>query len=576
MRVYGLILTALAAMSCTAAAGAHDLVLRNGVIYDGSGKAPYRGDIAIDGDRLAYVGPHRELNAKTAIDVHGQAIAPGFVNMLAHPEESLFADGRALSDLKQGVTLEVMGEFSMGPLNPDMQKLMVERQSDIHYPVTWGTLGGYLDTLERRGISPNVASFVSAATVRTFVLGERDVQPTAEQLAQMQVLVRQAMEQGALGLTTMLIYAPATYAKTPELIALAQQSARCGGIYTAHMRSEGDHIEDAVQETIAIARESGAPAEIHHLKLMGRDNWNKLDRVVHLIEGAQAAGIRITADMYVYTAGGTALDASLPPWVHDGGQEAMTERLKDPATRARVIAAMREAHPADWENLFHLSGPEGMLILGVKDPSLKPLIGKTIAEVASQRGVSPEDTIIDLVLADDAGDLDDVAYTFISEENIPREIALPWVSFGSDAESSAPEGPFLLSSTHPRAYGNFARLFAKYVRDEHVITVEEAVRRLTSLPADVLSLSDRGRLRKGAYADLVIFDPQAIQDHSTYQKPLQFATGVTDVFINGQAALLNGRPTGATPGRIIRGRAWTGHPGGGCRNSAKEWKWSHE
>jgi N-acyl-D-amino-acid deacylase len=295
---------------------------------------------------------------------------------------------------------------------------------------------------------------------------------------------------------------------------------------------------------------------------------------VRMIEGARASGIRITADMHVYTAGGTALDASLPPWVHDGGQEAMAERLRDPATRARVIAAMQEAHPADWENLFHQSGPEGMLILGVKAPSLKPLIGKTIAEVARQRGVSPENAIIDLVVEDNAGDLDDVAYTFISEDNIPREIALPWVSFGSDAESSAPEGPFLLSSTHPRAYGNFARLFAKYVRDEQVITVEEAVRRLTSLPADVLSLSDRGRLRKGAYADVVIFDPHTFQDHSTYHQPLQFATGVTDVFINGQPALADGRPTGATPGRIIRGRAWVGRPGGGCRNSAQEWQWS--
>jgi N-acyl-D-amino-acid deacylase len=562
--------------SAPAASAIHDVVIRNGMIYDGSGGPPFAGDVAIDGDRIAYVGPHRALKARKTIDAGGRAVSPGFIDMMGHSEESLLIDGRAVSGLEQGVTMDVFTETSKGPLTPEMARLMTSREGDLKYEVTWNTLGGYLDHLQRKGIAPNVGSFVGEGEVRVNVLGEANATPSDAQLAAMGGLVRQAMEEGALGLTTALIYAPMNYAKTPELIAMARESARCGGIYTAHMRSEGDHIEDAVQETISIARASGAPAEIHHLKLMGRDNWNKLDRVVHLIEGARAAGIRITADMYVYTAGGTSLDASLPPWVHDGGQEAMNERLKDPATRARVIAAMQEAHPADWENLFHLSGPGGMLILGVKDPSLKPLIGKTIAQVASQRGVSPENAIIDLVLADHAGDLDDVAYTFISEDNIPREIALPWVSFGSDAESSAPEGPFLLSSTHPRAYGNFARLFAKYVRDEHVITLEEAVRRLTSLPADVLSLSDRGRLRTGAYADVVIFDPQIIQDHSTYEKPLQFATGVTDVFINGQPALLDGQPTGATPGRIIRGRAWTGRPGGGCRNSAKDWKWSHE
>jgi N-acyl-D-amino-acid deacylase len=552
----------------------HDIVIRNGMIYDGSGGPPFAGDVAFDDDRIAYVGPHRALKARKTFDAKGRAVSPGFIDMMGHSEESLLIDGRALSGLRQGVTLDVFTETSKGPLTPEMARLMVAREGDLQYEVTWSTLGGYLDELRRKGIAPNVGSFVGEGEVRVNVLGETDATPTDAQLAAMGGLVRQAMEEGALGLTTALIYAPMNYAMTPELIAMARESARCGGIYTAHMRSEGDHIEQAVQETIDIARASGAPAEIHHLKLMGADNWNKLDRVVHMIDGARSSGIRITADMYVYTAGGTALDASLPPWVHDGGQEAMTERLRNPATRARVIATMQEAHPADWENLFHLSGPDGMLILGVKAASLKPLIGKTIAEVARQRGVSPENAIIDLVVEDNAGDRDDVAYTFISEDNIPREIALPWVSFGSDAESSAPEGPFLLSSTHPRAYGNFARLFAKYVRDEHIITVEEAVRRLTSLPADVLSLSDRGRLRKGAYADVVIFDPHTFQDHSTYQQPLQFATGVTDVFVNGQPALADGQPTGATPGRIIRGRAWTGRPGGGCRNSAQEWQWS--
>jgi N-acyl-D-amino-acid deacylase len=572
MRVYGLILTALAAMSCTAAAGAHDLVLRNGVIYDGSGKAPYRGDIAIDGDRLAYVGPHRELNAKTAIDVHGQAIAPGFVNMLAHPEESLFADGRALSDLKQGVTLEVMGEFSMGPLNPDMQKLMVERQSDIHYPVTWGTLGGYLDTLERRGISPNVASFVSAATVRTFVLGERDVQPTAEQLAQMQVLVRQAMEQGALGLTTMLIYAPATYAKTPELIALAQQSARCGGIYTAHMRSEGDRIESAVQETIDIARASEAPAEIYHLKLAGQDNWGKLDRIVAMINAARASGVRVSANMYTYTAGATGLDVAMPPWVQDGGLEAWIARLKDPAIRAKVIAEMHIAHPGDWENLLGAAGPSGTLLLAFKNPALKPLTGKTLAEVAQARGVSPDDAAIDLVIED--GSRVGVAYFLMSEDNVRRQVALPWVSFGSDEAGDAPEGVFLLSAAHPRAYGNFARVFAQYVRKDHVLSVAEAVRKLTSLPADNLSLKDRGRLRAGAFADVVVFDPNSIQDHATFEMPHQLSTGVSYVLVNGKMAIKDGEPIAVASGRVVRGRAWMGAVNGGCRRAARDWTWS--
>jgi N-acyl-D-amino-acid deacylase len=353
---------------------------------------------------------------------------------------------------------------------------------------------------------------------------------------------------------------------------MAKESARCGGIYTAHMRSEGDHIEEAIQETIDIARASGAPAETHHLKLMGRDNWGKLDRVVAMIKAARASGVRITSDMYVYTAGGTALDATMPPWVHDGGQEAMVARLKDPAVRAKVIAAMREAHPKDWENLLHQSGPDGILILGIKHAALKPLIGKTVAEVAKTRGVSPEDAIVDIVIEDEAGA--SAAYTFISEDNIAREIALPWVSSGSDAESSAPEGVFLLSSTHPRAYGNFARIFAKYVREEHVLSVEEAVRKLTSLPADVLSLTDRGRLRAGAFADVVIFDPNTFQDHSTYVKPLQYATGVTDVFVNGKLALKDGEPTGAASGRVVRGRAWTGTAGGGgCRASSKDWTW---
>ena len=554
-----------------AAAPVHDIVIRNAVIYDGSGSKPYSGDLAIDGDRLAYVGVHRALQGRREIDAHGQAAAPGFIDMMGHSEESLLVDGRAVSGLKQGVTLDVFTEQSMGPISAQMARQMTERQGDVKFEVTWRTLGQYLDHLQKRGIAPNVASFVGEGEVRVNVLGETNVAPTPQQLTEMRALVHQAMEEGAMGVTTALIYAPMNYAKTPELIEMAQESARCGGIYTAHMRSEGDHIEAAVQETIDIARASGAPAEIHHLKFIGRSNWGKREQVVAMIKAARESGVRITADMYMYTAGGTAVDASLPPWAHDGGPEAMVARLKDPAIRAKVIAAMREEHPKDWENLYQQAGADGMLLLAVKHPALKPLIGKTIAEIAKERGVSAEDAIVDLVIEDDASA--GAAYTIITEDNIPRQLALPWVSSGSDAESSAPEGVFLLSSTHPRAYGNFARLFAKYVREEHVLPVEEAVRRLTALPADVLSLTDRGRLHAGAFADVVIFDPSTIQDHSTYQKPVQYATGVTDVFVNGKQVLKDGEPTGVLSGRALRGRAWTGAPGGGCRASAKDWTW---
>lgn len=549
----------------------HDVVIRHAMIYDGAGGAPYAGELAIDGDRIAYVGPQPAGKGRLEVDARGEAVAPGFIDMMGHSEESLLVDSRGVSGLKQGVTLDIFTEGSMGPLSPEMAKLMKARQGDLKYEVTWSTLGQYLDELQKHGISPNVASFVGEGEARVNVLGEGDVQPTAAQLEQMRALVHQAMEEGALGLTTALIYAPNNYAKTPELMALARESARCGGMYTAHMRSEGDHIEEAVQETIDIARDSGAPAEIHHFKFIGRDNWGKRDKVVAMITAARAAGIRITADMYTYTAGGTALAASLPPWAHAGGPEALVERLKDPAQRAKVIAAMKEPHPKDWENLYQQSGADGMLVLAAKTPAVKRLIGKTIAEIARERQVSPEDAIVDLVIEDEAGV--GAAYTIISESNIEKQIVLPWVSSGSDAESSAPEGVFLLSSTHPRAYGNFARLFARYVREDHLLSVQEAVRKITSLPADVLSLKDRGRLRPGNFADVVIFDPATFQDHSTYQKAMQYATGVTDLFINGQLALKDGEPTGAHSGRVLRGRAWTGAPGGGCRASSKDWTW---
>jgi N-acyl-D-amino-acid deacylase len=565
---------ASSARAAPAEAKVHDLLLRNGYIVDGSGNPGYAGDIVVDADRITYVGPHRAFAARTDIDVKGQAIAPGFINMLAHPEETFFADGRALSDLSQGVTLEVMGEGSMGPLNAQMSKLMVDRQSDIKYPVTWTTLGEYLDTIQRRGISPNAASFVSAETVRTYVLGEADIQPTAAQLDQMRALVHGSMEEGALGLTTALIYAPATYAKTPELIALAQESARCGGMYTVHMRSEGDRIEAAVQETVDIATASGAPAEIYHLKIAGQSNWGRLDAVVAAVEKARASGVRITADMYTYAAGATGLDAAMPPWVQDGGLEAWIAHLRDPATRAKVIAEMRVLHPPNWENLYAAAGPSGMLLLSFKNPKLKPLTGKTLAEIAKMRGVTPEDAAIDLVIED--GSRVGVAYFLMNEDNIRRQVALPWVSFGSDEGGEAPEGVFLLSAAHPRAYGNFARVFAQYVRRDHVLSVEQAVHKLAALPADNLSLQDRGRLRPGAFADIVVFDPNTIQDHATYEKPHQLSTGVSYVVVNGIMAIKDGAPTGAHSGRIVRGRAWTGAgPGSGCRAKAADWTWVH-
>jgi N-acyl-D-amino-acid deacylase len=549
----------------------HDLVVRNGMVYDGLGGEPYMGEVAIDGDRIAYVGAASGLRARRVIDAHGQAVAPGFINMLAHPEESFFADGRALSDLAQGVTLEVIGEDSMGPLNARMKQELVAHQRDIHYAVTWSTFGGYLEMLEKRGIAPNVASFVGAPALRSYVLGEGDVQPTAAQLLRMQQLARQAMEEGALGITTMLIYAPAAYARTPELIALAQEAARCGGPYTAHMRSEGDGIEAALDETISIARSSGAPAEIYHLKLAGQDNWGKLDAVISRIEAARASGTRISANMYTYLAGATGLDAAMPTWVQAGGLDAWIARLKDPATRMRVLAEMRLPHPA-WENLMGKAGAEGTLLLGFKTAALKPLTGKTLAEVARQRGTSPEDTAIDLVIED--GSRIEVAYFLMSEDNVRRQVALPWMSFGSDEGAPSPEGAFLLSMPHPRAYGNFARLFAEYVRTQKLLTVQEAVRRLTSLPASNLALADRGRLAAGAYADVVVFDPATIQDHATYDKPHQLATGVSQVIVNGRFALADGQPTGAPSGRAVRGRAWKGYPDGGCRAKASDWSWA--
>jgi N-acyl-D-amino-acid deacylase len=560
------------AWAAPGAAAAYDVVVRGGEIYDGSGGAPYVGDVAIQGDRIAAIAPHVAGRGRQEVDARGKAVSPGFINMLAHPEESLIIDGRAMSDLVQGVTLEVMGEDSMGPLTPQMKALAAKRQADIKYPVNWTTLGQYLDMLQKKGISPNIASFVGAGTVRTNLLGEADVQPTPEQLSSMQGLVKQAMEEGALGLTDALIYSPNTYAKTPELIAMAKVSAQCGGIYIAHIRSEADRFEQAVQETFDIAEASGAPAEIYHFKQGGRDNWNKLDPVVAMIDAERAKGVRITADMYTYTAGATGLDAAMPPWVQDGGLEKWIERLKDPAVRAKVKAEMDDPHPKTWENLYGGAGPDGTLLLAFKNPALKPLAGKTLTEVAKMRGKSPEETAMDLVIED--GTRVGVAYFLMSEDNVRREVKLPWMSFGSDEEAPAPEGVFLLSKNHPRAYGNFARVLGHYVRETHDITLPDAIRKLTSLPAENLSLKDRGRLKTGYYADVVVFDPKTISDHATFDNPAQLATGVDDVLINGGFALRDGKTTGAPTGRVVHGRAWTGAPGGGCRVKASDWTWS--
>lgn len=529
---------------------AYDLIIRGGTLYDGSGKPPVVGDVAISDDRIVAVGKV-EGKAEREVAAQGMAVAPGFINMLSWATESLIADPKSQSDLRQGVTLEVMGEgWSMGPMNATMKALETERQGDIKYPIEWTSLGDYFGWLEKRGISTNIASFVGAATVRVHELGEGDVDPNPEQLGRMRALVRQAMNEGAMGVGSSIIYAPGSYAETDELVALTSEAAKCGGMYISHMRSEGDRIEEAVDELIEISRRSGAPAEIYHLKMAGRSNWGKLDTIVKKIEDARAAGLRITTDMYTYTAGATGLDAAMPTWVQAGGLEQWIERLKDPATRARVAAEMKQPG-SDWENLYYGAGADKMILSGFKNDALKPLTGKTLAEVAAMRGKSPEETAMDLVVED--GSRVGTVYFLMSEDNVREQIQLPWMSFGSDAASQAPEGVFLKSGAHPRTYGNFARLLGRYVRDEKLIPLEQAVYRLTTLPATNLGIKDRGALKPGYYADVVVFDPATIGDRSTFEKPHQYSVGVRDVFVNGVAVLRNGEHSGATPGRAVRG-----------------------
>jgi len=536
-----------------------DIIIRGGTVYDGSGKPGTMSDVGINADTVAFIGDLSNAVGTKEINAQGLAVAPGFINMMSHAEVSLLMDGKSQSDIRQGITLEVLGESSMGPLTDKMKndwRDQMKRNPDWTFDIDWTTLGEYLESLQRRGVTPNVASFVGANTIRIHELGYANRAPNAEELERMKALVKQAMEEGAMGTTTALIYAPDNYSTTEELIELSKVAAPFGGMYISHMRSEGNNILAAVDETIRIAREANMPAEIYHLKLGGKENWGKLDSVIAKIDKANQSGLRITADMYTYTAGATGLDATMPPWVQEGGINEWIKRLKNPVIRKKVLQEMLT--PTDkWENLLLNAGdPNNVLLLGFTNDSLKRYTGKTLGEVAKIHGKSPQETAMDLVIADSTRV--ETAYTLMNEENIKRQIALPYVSFGSDAGSPAAEGMFLKYKDHPRAYGNFSRLLGKYVRDEKVISLEEAVRKLTSLPATNLKIQKRGSLTPGYYADLAIFDPTKIQDHATFENPHQYSTGMVHVFVNGTQVLENGEHTGAKPGRVVRGPGWNG------------------
>jgi N-acyl-D-amino-acid deacylase len=530
---------------------AFDVIIRGGTVYDGTGGAPRRADVGIKGDRIATIGNLKSAPATTIVDATGLAVAPGFINMLSHSENSLVADGRSQGELRQGVTTQIFGESSMGPLSDEMKRSRVRGQGDPRFEIPWTTLAEYLNYIEKHGVSQNIASFVSAATVREHVIGLEDKPPTPEQLDRMRELVRREMEAGALGVTTALIYPPAFYAKTEELIELCKVAARYKGEYIAHIRSEGNQLLEAVEETLRISREAGLPAEIYHLKASGETNWGKMDKVIATINAARRKGMKITADMYTYTAGATGLDAAMPPWVFDGGRAAADKRLQDPETRKRIAKAI-STPSNEWENLYMLAGsPDRILLVGFRTDALKPLTGKTLAEVAKMRGKDPIETIMDLVYEDRSRV--GTVYFMMSEENIKKQLRQPWVSLGSDAASMAPEGAFLRSSTHPRAYGNFARLLGKYVREEKVITLQEAVRRLSGLPATNLELDHRGFLKVGMFADVVVFDPKTIADHATFENPHQYSIGVKHVLVNGIQVVKDGEHTGAKPGRALWG-----------------------
>ncbi|MEE9461113.1 MAG: D-aminoacylase [Bacteroidales bacterium] len=529
-----------------------DIILRNGTIYDGSGSSSYAGDIAINADTIAAMGDLKSARGLIELDVDGLAVAPGFINMLSWAQESLIEDGLSQSNIRQGVTLEVMGEgWSEGPLTPAMKKENTEQQGDIKYDITWSTLGEFLEYLEDKGVSCNIASFVGATTIRINALGYEDRAPTPAEMDHMRELVREAMDEGAVGISSSLIYAPAFFAETEELIELCKVVSSYDGLYITHMRSEGEQLLEGVDEVIEIAEKAGISAEIYHLKAAGRDNWYKMDLAIAKIDSARQAGLEITADMYNYQAAGTGLYATMPQWVQEGGHDAWVARLKDKKLRERVMQEMR-LPGKDWENFFHMTGSaENIMVVGFKNDSLKYLTGKTLAEVAQMRNTSPAETILDLIIHDNSRV--DAIYFLMSEENIKKQIALPWISFGSDEQSLAPEGVFLKTNPHPRAYGNFSRLLGKYVRDEKIISLEEAIRKLSHLPAENLKIDKRGLLKEGNFADIVVFNPVKIQDHATFEDPHQYATGVSHVFVNGQQVLKDGEHTGAMPGRIVRG-----------------------
>ena len=542
----------------------YELIIRGGTIYDGLGGTPFVADLAITGDRIAAIGDLSKATADTEIEAENLAVSPGFINMLSWAVASLIEDGRGMSDIMQGVTLEVMGEgWSMGPWTDEMKVEAANRQGDIKFDIEWTTLSEYLEFLESKGISPNVASYVGATTVRIHEVGYEDRKATPEELARMQELVRSAMRDGAIGVASSLIYAPASFADTEELMTLVSAAGEFGGAYISHLRSEGNRLEEGVEELITIARETGVPAEIYHLKASGRPNWHKLERVFQMVEEARDEGLRITADMYTYPASATGLNASMPLWVQEGGHDAWVTRLKDPSIRARVIDQMTDAE-ADWENRFVQAGPENILLIEFKTDALKPLIGKTLAEVAEMRGTDPAATAIDLVIEDNSRV--GVCYFMMSDENVAKKVAQPWVSFGSDEEASATEGVFLESNNHPRAFGTFARVLGKYSRDEGIVALEEAVRRMTSLPAENIGIRERGRLAEGFFADVVVFDPATVQDHATFEDPHHYATGIQHVFINGEQVVADGEHTGTTPGRVVRGPGWTGWPAKASKN----------
>jgi N-acyl-D-amino-acid deacylase len=538
-------------ISCKNEKNAHSILIKNGTIYDGSGNAPFVGDVLIENDTISAIEKPNILRGGTEIDAKGMAVAPGFINMLSWSTESLIADGRSMGELKQGVTLEVMGEgSSMGPLTDSMRFEYEAGMSDLKYKIEWSTLGEYLDWLTKRGISCNVASFIGAATVRENVLGSKNVAPNPQELEKMKALVRQAMEEGAMGIGSSLIYAPGFYAKTNELIEICKVAAEYDGMYISHLRSEGNRFAEAVDELIKIATDAKIRAEIYHLKAAGKQNWGKIDNIIAKIDSANKSGLQISTDMYNYVAGSTGLDAAMPPSIQEGGYKEWVKRLKDPKIRQQTIKDMKT--PTDkWENLFLGATPKGTLLVGFRSDSLRYLTGKTVEEAAKIYGKSPEETVIDLVIKD--GSRVDVVYFLMSEDNVKKQIKLPYMSFGSDAASQAPEGIFLKSSPHPRSYGNFARLLGKYVRDEKIISLQEAIYKLTALPASHLKIKKRGTLKAGNYADVVIFDPLSIQDHATFEKPHQYATGMKHVFVNGVQVLKDGEHTNAKPGRVVYG-----------------------